>query len=180
MTGRLEDRVAQILPTSYRGTAYRQQGPGYDPRSGAGARRRGGRFNPPRSFPVIYLAMSIETAAAELRHVSARMGIALHDALPREVFAFDLDLTRVLDLRDEEKLDQLGITKDELLAADQLRSREIGEAALRVGFQAIAAPSATGTGDVLAVLLDNLGPGRCEPTPLVEWNEESDIGQFPA
>ncbi len=179
MTARLEDRLARVAPTSFRGTAYRQQGAGYDPRSGAGARRHGGRFNPPRSFPVLYLALSLETTAAELRHVAARTGLALEEALPREVFAFDLELTEVLDLRDDNALAELDVTRDELLSADQLRSREIGEAALHLGFQAIVAPSATGTGEVLAVLADNLGAGKCEPRRLGDWNTESDLGELP-
>ena len=179
MSNRIEDRLARIAPAHYVGTAYRQQGPGYDPRSGAGARRHGGRFNPPRSFPVLYLALTLETAAAELRHIADRSGIALRDALPRELFSFELDLTRVLDLRDEDALSELEVTRDDVLAPDQQRSREIGEAALSVGLQAIAAPSATGTGEVLAVFLDNLGVGRCEPTRLGTWNDEPALGMNP-
>lgn len=179
MTDRLEDRLARIAPVSFRGAAYRQQGPGYDPRSGAGARRRGGRFNGPRSFPVLYLALSLQTTAAELRQVSERIGIAVVDALPREVFSYELELTKVLDLRDEDSLAKLRVTTNELLAANQLRSREIGEAALRVGFQAIMAPTATGTGTILAVLPDNLGTGKCAPTLLGVWVTEPELGESP-
>lgn len=179
MTDRLEDHLGRVTPVSFSGAAYRQQAPGYDPRSGAGARRRGGRFNPPLSFPVLYLACSLETAAAELRHVSERTGLALRDSLPREVFRFDLELTKVLDLRDDNTLATLRVTREELLAPDQLRSREVGEAALRVGFQAIAAPSAAGHGDIIAVLVDNLGSAPCEPNTLGLWTVESEIGTTP-
>lgn len=176
MTERDEDRLTRLDVTAYRGLAYRQQSPGYDPMSGTGARRRGGRFNPPRSFPVLYLALSVQTAAAELRRGAPRAGLSLADALPRAVFRYDVELVRVVDLRDPDALQRLDVTTEELLAADQIRSRAIGEAAARLGLQAILAPSATGTGDVLAVILDNLAGSRCEPELLTTWTDVRDVG----
>jgi len=65
-------------------TGYRNQTPGFDPRSGEGARRFGGRFNPPDSFPVLYLCSTPACAASELRRQAARQGIELDHMLPRE------------------------------------------------------------------------------------------------
>lgn len=48
LAGRLEGHTLELV-------GYRNQAPGFDPRSGEGARRFGGRFTPPNSFPVIYL-----------------------------------------------------------------------------------------------------------------------------
>jgi len=45
---------------------YRNQAPGFDPRSGEGARRFGGRFNSSHSFPVIYLCTTRPCVVAEL------------------------------------------------------------------------------------------------------------------
>jgi RES domain-containing protein len=50
---------------AYSGICYRQQSPKYDPLSGEGARMQGGRFNPPNSFPVLYLCSTAGCAAAE-------------------------------------------------------------------------------------------------------------------
>lgn len=175
MTDGVEDRLARLELTSYTGHAYRQQSPGYDPRSGVGARRRGGRFNPPRSYPVLYLTLSVETAAAELQRSAQRTGLSLAEALPREVFRYDVSLSRVLDLREVGTLEQLGVTREELLAGDQARSRQIGEGAARNGIQAILAPSATETGEVLAVILDNLGTGRCDPSLVTVWASVADV-----
>ncbi len=131
MTERDEERLARLNLASYSGTAYRHQSPGFDPRSGTGARRRGGRFNPPRSFQVLYLALSVETAAADLRQAAERMNLPLAAALPREVFVSTVSLDHVLDLRASEALAGLEATRNQLLAADQARSRVVGEATWR-------------------------------------------------
>lgn len=174
-----EDRLARVELVPYAGSAYRHQSPDLDPLSGVGARRRGGRFNPPRSFPVLYLGLELDTVAAELRRSAARTGLNVLDALPREVFRYDVDVSRVLDLRDPSTLDALETTLDELLAADRLRGQQIGVAALHSDAQAILAPSATGTGTVLAVLLDNLGASRCTANLQATWRSLGDFEQPP-
>ena len=45
---------------------YRNQAPGFDARRGEGARRFGGRYNPPRSFPVIYLCLTKDRRVSEI------------------------------------------------------------------------------------------------------------------
>jgi RES domain-containing protein len=171
-----EELLARAATTRLQGIAYRNQPPGFDPRSGAGARRRGGRFNPPNSFPVLYLAVTPDTAAAELHRAAEGMGLRVAAVLPRELYRYDVDLVRVLDLRDRSIRDALGVTLDELLAADRTRSHQIGEAASRLGVQALVCPSATGVGDVLAVFVDNLGSATCDPHLAVTWTTEDQIG----
>lgn len=175
MTERDEERLARLNLASYSGTAYRHQSPGFDPRSGTGARRRGGRFNPPRSFQVLYLALSVETAAADLRQAAERMNLPLAAALPREVFVSTVSLDHVLDLRASEALAGLEVTRNQLLAADQARSRVVGEAVNRPGVQALIAPSATGVGDVLALFPENLSAGTIEPRLLATWEAVGDV-----
>ena len=67
-------------------TGYRNQAPGFDPRSGEGARRFGGRFNPPRSFPVLYLCTTRSCAIAELTRQADRQSIDVEQLLPRELW----------------------------------------------------------------------------------------------
>ena len=175
MTQRDEDALAELDVAPFVGDAYRQQAPGFDPVSGAGARRRGGRYNPPQSFPVLYLALTTTVAAAELRHGAERIGLQARDALPRELYRIDLHLERVVDLRQPEALAALNVTRNDLLAASQLRSRQIGTAASHLGIQALLAPSAAGDGDVIAVFVDNLGVSRCDATLEAEWRSEADL-----
>jgi len=47
--------LGPLVGTGLNAVAYRNQARGFDPRSGDGARRFGGRFNPPHSVPVLYL-----------------------------------------------------------------------------------------------------------------------------
>lgn len=173
----LIERLAGVQAVPFRGLAYRQQSPGYDPRSGAGARQAGGRFNPPQSFPVLYLGTSMRTLAAELTRAAERIGLTVEDVLPREVFRYEVELERVLDLRDPDVLVQLDVTLDEVLAEDRTTSIAVGEEALAAGWQAIWCSSAAGDGDVLAILLPNLGAGQVEATLLTLWQAPSDIDE---
>ena len=63
--GRLVELVDLLDRGSYSGDCYRHQGPGHPPLNAEGARIHGGRWNPKESFPVLYLARTESTAAAE-------------------------------------------------------------------------------------------------------------------
>lgn len=79
----------------FTGTVYRGHHPmwAYDPLSGAGAARFGGRFNAP-GLPTLYTALRPETAWTE-----AQQGFAFK-AQPLTLCAYDVDCTDVLDLTD--------------------------------------------------------------------------------
>jgi RES domain-containing protein len=66
---------------------FRNQTPGFDPRSGEGGRRFGGRFNSAKSFPVIYLCLTRRCAVAELTRQADRQSVRLDDLLPRELWS---------------------------------------------------------------------------------------------
>jgi RES domain len=53
-----------------------------DPLSPEHARQRGGRWNPPASFGVVYLNASVELARAQVRHRLERRGIRPEDLDP--------------------------------------------------------------------------------------------------
>lgn len=171
----LIERLARVQAVPFRGSAYRQQAPGYDPRSGAGARQAGGRFNPPQSFPVLYLGTSMRTLSAELSRAADRIGLTIDDVLPREVFRYEVELDKVLDLRDPDVLALLDVSIDKVLAEDRTTSVAIGEEALAAGWQGIWCPSAAGDGDVLAILLPNLGSGQLEATLVTVWEAAADV-----
>ncbi|MCA1706459.1 MAG: RES domain-containing protein, partial [Actinobacteria bacterium] len=94
---------------------YRHQAPGFDPRSGEGARRFGGRYNPPRSFPVIYLCLTSRCVAAELMRQAIRQGVQVEDLLPRELWSIATDLEKVLDLSDVSVLTAAGLRPADLV-----------------------------------------------------------------
>src|SRR4051794_23222737 len=91
-------RLARLPRESLRTSGYRNQASGYDPKSGEGARRFGGRFNPPHSFPVLYLCMTKPCVVAELSRQAQRQGLNVADLMPRELWEVAVELDAVLDL----------------------------------------------------------------------------------
>jgi len=155
--------------------AFRNQAKGFDPRSGDGARRLGGRFNPPHSFPVLYLCVTRPCVVAELTRQAERQGLDVEALLPRELFEISVDLDKVLDLTAAAALDSLGIERPDLVREDHRFTQEIGEAAHEHAFQAIRSPSATGVDDVLAIFPEKLAGAAPNVRLLGEWNTPDDL-----
>lgn len=172
----LDPRAIGLAPASSLSiVAYRNQARGFDPRSGDGARRLGGRFNPPHSFPVLYLCLTRPCVVAELTRQAERQGLSVDALLPRELFEFSADLDRVLDLTDAATLDALGIAPPDLVREDRRFTQEIGEAAHESAFQAIRSPSATGVDHVLAIFPERLAGAVLDVKLLGEWNTADDL-----
>jgi len=156
-------------------TGYRNQAPSFDPRSGEGARRFGGRFNPPRSFPVLYLCTTRSCAIAELTRQADRQSIDVEQLLPRELWKVQAELTDVIDLTDDATLAALGIAAADIVRDDHRLTRQIGEAVYEQRLQAILTPSATGVDNVLAIFPENLA-GSVLETELIEvWATSQDL-----
>lgn len=164
-----------LVAESFSGTAYRNQAPGFDPRSGEGARRAGGRFNPPRSFPVIYLCVTRPCVVAELTAQAARQSISVDDLLPRELWSLTMQLDRVLDLTSAGTLAKIGLDTADLTSPDHALTQRIGEAAHERGYQAIKSPSATGVDHILAVLPQNLGAAAIDIELITRWEKPGSV-----
>jgi RES domain-containing protein len=167
--------IGRSLAVSLSVVAYRNQTKGFDPRSGDGARRLGGRFNPPHSFPVLYLCLTRPCVAAELTRQAERQGLAVDALLPRELFEISTDLDKVLDLTDTLTLDALGIAPPDLTREDHRFTQEIGEAAHEHGFQAVRSPSATGVDHVLAIFPEKLAGAVLDVKLLGVWSTAEDL-----
>lgn len=167
--------LSRVQGTVLTVVAYRNQAKGFDPRSGEGARRFGGRFNRPNSFPVLYLCRTRRCVVAELTRRADRQGLSVDALLPRELYEITADLESVLDLTDIETLEVLGISPPDLVREDLQFTREIGEAAHEHAFQAICSPSATGVDDVLAIFLDQLAGAMLSAQLLGEWTTPDEL-----
>ena len=154
---------------------FRNQAPGFDARSGEGARRFGGRYNLPRSFPVIYLCLTRPCVVAELTTQATRQSVQLSDLLPRELWSVAASLERVLDLTEPAALTSLGVASAELVRPDHAFTQQIGEAAHERGVQAIKAPSASGVDEVLAVFPENLGTITLQVELVQTWTTVDDF-----
>ncbi|MDP1819810.1 MAG: RES family NAD+ phosphorylase [Acidimicrobiales bacterium] len=167
--------LGQLPGAALSAVAYRNQAKGFDPRSGDGARRLGGRFNPPHSFPVLYLCFTRPCVVAELTRQAERQGLNVDALLPRELFEISADLDKVLDLADAATLDSLGIDPADLIREDHRFTQEIGEAAHEHAFQAIRSPSATGVDNVLAIFPEKLAGAVLNTALLGEWSTVDDL-----
>lgn len=119
----------------------------------------GGRWNPKESIPVLYLALEEDTAIAEMRRAAEKQGVDADELLPRAVTEVEFELIRVLDLTIEDVVDGVGFTKSQLISDDPSACQAIGAAAHYLGFEAMRAKSATGSGEILAIFWDKLLPG---------------------
>ncbi len=168
-------RLNGVGLVDFASVGYRHQAPGFDPRSGEGARRFGGRYNPPRSFPVIYLCLTRPCAVAELMRQAIRQGVQVEDLLPRELWSIATDLEKTLDLSDVSVLTAAGLDPGDLVRPGHAFTQQIGEAAHERGVQAIRAPSATGVDEVLALFPENLGGATLQVELVEVWESSQDI-----
>ena len=163
-------RVAAAPLKPFAGQGWRQLSPQYDPLSGEGARIHGGRFNPPESFPVLYICESRPCAVAELKRFGERQSIGVEGLLPRLLYRYEIALDRVLDLSDVDVRAQVGLGLDVVIGPDWTACQELGTTVHALGAQGVSSPSATGVGAVLAVYVQHIGLGRLEPELVEEWD----------
>jgi len=168
-------KVAAARLGRYEGRVWRHLSPRHDPLSGEGARINGGRFNPPGSFPVLYMCATRPCAVAEIRRLGERQAIGVEGLLPRHLYSYDIILDLVLDLTDAEVRATVGMGLDVLTDPDWTSCQELGTTAHALGVQAILSPSATAVDDVLAVFVQQLGIGTLEPELTAEWHSITDL-----
>ena len=174
----LVELISTAPRSGYDGAGYRHQSPAYDPMSGEGARIHGGRFNPPNSFPVLYLCATPGCAAAEFMRFAQNQPMGPSGFLPRTLYRYEIRLTTVLDLTDAQTLVHLELDADAFVEEDRTLTHHIGEIAHQFGYQAVLNASATGVDDVLAVLIENIRGGLVSPTADQTWNTVDDLPIF--
>ncbi|CAN5771327.1 hypothetical protein BH20ACT23_BH20ACT23_26940 [soil metagenome] len=167
--------IVALPAASYEGSGYRQQAPDFDPLSGEGARRQGGRFNPPDDFPVLYLCSTRACAVAEFNRAGNRLAIGPGGLLPRHLYRYDLRLDQIVDLTRSENLDQLGVSQSDLIGEELSITRSIGEGAHSLGMQAVRSPSAAGRDHVLALFIETIGSGVINPGLAEVWSTLHDV-----
>jgi RES domain-containing protein len=168
----LVERLDGIARRPLSASTYRHVSAGRQPLSGEGSRIHGGRWNPPESFPTLYVGLTPQVAVAEFHRLAARAGRDVHDFLPREVHRIDVVLGEVLDLADAAALDGLGIDPSRLVDDDLRASQALGDAAHYLGIEAVLSASAACPGQALAIFTDRLTPASALSSELVTvWEE---------
>jgi RES domain-containing protein len=167
----VDPTVVGTAPRSrYAGPGFRHMAAGYhDPLSGEGARIHGGRFNPPDSFPVLYLCTTRACVVAEFERLGERQVIGMAGLLPRSLYRYEVVLGRVLDLTSRSVLRTLGVSPDTLTGPGWNATQNLGQAAHDTGWEALLTPSATLVDQVLAVFPDNIGQGAITAELVETW-----------
>lgn len=147
----LVETIESIGATPWSGRLYRHTAPDRDPLSGEGARQFGGRWNPPGAFPTIYLAEDLATCRAEFERMANLQGLPTTAFRPRALHVVDTEDLELLNLDDEAALEAVGLIEASLRADDWSECQAIADGAHFLGMQGIRAPSAAGTGVVVAV-----------------------------
>lgn len=117
-----------------------------------------GRFNT-AEYGAVYVAREPDTACDELRRRLERSGESLERVHPRSVFALEIHLHAVADIRTVDGLTAWGLTPGDVHAGELDRCQEVASVAVRLGYEAMRWRSATGTGESLALYVDHLRPG---------------------
>lgn len=152
----LIERLANARASDFSGMLFRSASPGYPPLSGEGARQRGGRWNPPDSFPVLYAATDPSAAAAEIARTALKYGVPSSALLPRHMYTIELRSRRVLDLTSASTRETVGFSAAVYTDDDIGLCQAIGDAAHYLGFEAILAPSAVTPAKTMAIFIGSL------------------------
>jgi RES domain-containing protein len=145
------------------------------PLSAIGSFERGGRYNAPRTFPVLYSADSQMTALLETEALFITADGQLRGA-PRDpdlILTLECTLLRVLDLTVPDLYADLGVSGEELISSVPSRfilnarnqetpTQQLGSACFRSGrVSALKVPSAANrSGHGLDILLESLVVGE--------------------
>lgn len=135
----------------------------------------GGRWSPPRKFPVLYLGRPRNSVVVEAyRHlVDPFPGMTGDMVAPRRIVSLDVDATEILDLRTAAAQDQVGLTSGDLESSvgEYGQCQRVGQVAHQLGLHGIIAPAATGLGETLALFERHLPASEM---PLVVGDEVVD------
>lgn len=177
MTAELNEAVVQRVndlgSIPWSGETYRHTTAGRDPLSGVGARLNGGRWNPRDVCSTVYLATPIQTCISEF----VRMAEANHiDPLRmlrarRSIHTIQVHDVAVLDLRSSDALSYVGLSAEDIADDDWTGCQSVGHAAHFLEMGGVVAPSATGSGFVVAIFEGRAGPAQLTVSATVDFDE---------
>jgi len=150
-------RKCSNLSIGWQGDAYRvtsvERANDQDLISGEGSRRWGGRWNPPGSFPTVYLAIHYSTAMEEYLAQNRRNGLPVTEAMPSVTTGVSLDLHRLMDLTLGQVRKILRVSLDRFVTEPhdpgpvESLTQAIGRLAWSENYEGLLVPSAARSGD---------------------------------
>lgn len=163
--------VDALGPTTWSGVAFRHTSPRRNALAGSGAAISGGRWNAPGTS-TIYLASPRETCLAEFGRMAEGQGRGALSFLPRALHTLIVTELVVLDLTTAGAMAAVGLALPDL-SGPWPPCQAVGAAAHFLRLGGVLAPSATGSGVVVAVFESHVMPGQLEldSTELIDPSE---------
>lgn len=144
--------VSQVDTTTVSGVFQRHISPRQRPLDGSAS---GGRWGPAGAYPVLYLARPPESVVVEaFRHlVEPVEGMKPEMVGPRRVVTCKVEISDVLDLRDDRNREMVGLSIADMSSdvGDYEACHRVGQAAHQLELHGIIVPAATGLGETLAI-----------------------------
>ena len=158
----LVQRIDARGTTEWLGTCYRYTGAHRDALSGEGARRFGGRWNPPLLFPAIYLADSTRACMVEVERAAQAASTTAANMLEAAYRLHTIDITdlAVLDLLSPQARESVGLETDDIYGDDWSACQAVGHAAWFLHMQGVLVPTAGGVGLVVTAYEQRTRPGQ--------------------
>lgn len=123
-----------------------------------------------------YFGDSPETVWAEWYRAAAELGVPPQQLLPRDLWTWEIALTRVADLSDAGRLTRAGLPEPKPGRAQWPAFQHVGEELHATGFQALVAPSAARPDHrVLCVFRTTRVVPGTEPVPPPETVDEPPV-----
>ena len=165
--------VSNATTTTVTGVFQRHTSPRQRPLTGSAS---GGRWGAEGAYPVLYLARPTASVIVEAhRHlVEPVEGMRPELVEPRRLVACELEVTNVLDLRQPENRETVGLSILDMTSdvGDYASCHRVAQAAHQLELHGIIAPAATGMGETLALFERKL-PASEQPVLLdvLHWEE---------
>lgn len=149
--------VASVVPVALQGTFERHCSPKVRSLAGSAG---GGRWGPPGAYSVLYLGRPTDSVIVEAyRHLVDDVdGMTGAMVGPRRLYTCEVDVTKILDLREAEHRLAVSLSMDDLLSDTGVYAPcwRVARAAHQLKLHGIIAPAATVRGDTLALFEKNL------------------------
>jgi RES domain-containing protein len=144
------------------GTCFRYTGAHREPLSGEGARRFGGRWNPPLLFSAIYLASSAQACMVEVERNAQTASTTADKLLEAPYLLHTVEVTdlAVLDLTTSEAREAVGLEDADIYGDDWSACQAVGHAAWFLQVQGVLVPAAGGVGLVITAYEHRTRPGQ--------------------
>ena len=144
---------------TWSGRAWRYTPTDRGPLDPTGSLLHGGRWNPAGTFAALYLGTPRQTVLDDLAAAVRALDLGAADLPDFVLHEVQVSAVRLLDLSTPEACVSVGLQQADLVAAGRAACQHVGETAWRCGWQGVLAPSATGSGLVLAVFPDRVSAG---------------------